>query len=127
MMKAALLLACGMVFCSNALAEENKDGWLYAFSSGEDASKGDFYMKSSTFRHKDDTSSMLIKEVAVNSAHETYYKVEVSDETCDNGYGKVIFKDMDGRKVTDLDYATGAKANGAFFADMMCVFRRNVR
>ena len=131
MIKAGVVLTCGLIFCSNAFSEVKTDAWLYIFSSSEGDAKEDYFMKSSTFRHKGDQSSLLIKRIirkpSDNSTLERYYKAEISDETCEVGYGKLVIKDMEGTLYANPDYAAGAKSNSAFVGDMMCTFRRNIQ
>lgn len=107
MKKIAMLLMCGLVV-GTAAAEENNSSWVRIASTDVDGLHAVVSAKKGSFRHDKKTSSMLVQQIATRKDNAEssvqFYKVTISDEACDNGYGSISYFNLKGQKEFDGDY-----------------------
>lgn len=126
-----MLMGIGLVLAGAAIAEDGSDSLWVAMGSTEDnLTKNVYSAKKGTFKHAKRESSLLMQDAEENKATKksniTYNKVVISDEACNNGYGKTKFFSLDGKFLYDSDYIEGGRSVGSSIGEFICIVRNEL-
>ncbi|WPO96911.1 MULTISPECIES: hypothetical protein [Enterobacteriaceae] len=127
MIKAAAFISVGFLLGINAFASTNDDQWMPFPSNTKNNEKASYFIKKGSYAHRDGKSSLLMQQIEVNAAKKkivSYYKLEISDEVCDEGYGKIYGYFLDGKHAFDGDYVSGGQSGGSFLGELLCTGKR---
>ncbi|WP_313667185.1 hypothetical protein [Atlantibacter sp.] len=123
-----MLMGIGLVLAGGAIAEDGSDSLWLAMARTEDNLTTNVYSaKKGTFKHAKRESSLLMQDAEENKVTKksivAYNKVVISDEACDNGYGKTKFFSLDGKFLYDTDYIEGGRSVGSNIGEFLCIIR----
>jgi len=104
-----------------------KDNWDFIMSSNDQSVRYDYYLRKGSFIHQNGKSTILVQQLANDSASRPmkvfYYQAEISDSTCNAGYGKINFNDTTGKLLQDFDYISNGESNSSVIGDLVCGMR----
>ena len=121
----SILMGIGLVLAGAAIAEETPDpNWVRMGTNEDSLTKNVFSAKNGTFKHIKKESSILMQNAEENKATKkttiTYNKIAISDEDCENGYGKTKFFSIDGKFLFAADYIEGGRSMGSSIGQIIC-------
>lgn len=126
MKKIAILLMCGLV-TGTVAADENNSSWVKIASTDVDGIHAEVSAKKGSFRHDKKTSSMLVQQIATKKdngeSSVQFYKVAISDDACDNGYGSISYFNLKGQKEFDGDYIHEGQNVASEVGAILCVLK----
>lgn len=123
MIKVAALL--GLILAGNALAVEvDPKIWVSMASSENNVEQYDFYGKKGSFSHVGKVSTGIIQQVRKdkisNDGKITYYKIQIGDAECAQGFGKLNYYDLGGNFLFNADFIKDGGSVGASLGDILC-------
>lgn len=127
----SILMGIGLVLAGAAIAEDGSNSSWTAIGGTEDnITKTVYSAKKGSFKHVKQESSMLMQEAKEDKSTKknkiTYTKVVISDEACDNGYGKTQFFSLDGKLLYTSDFIEGGESAGSNLGEYLCIVRKEL-
>jgi hypothetical protein len=128
---AAVLLTCGLAFAGTATAKNSDKIWYPMAKSQNGNSTYTYSAKAGSFGREGKTSFLIAQEkmdnTVLNGTSISYYKVIMTDQACDDGYGKVKYLTLDGKPAMSPDYLKDGESVASSIGDFICGVRDGLR
>lgn len=105
--------------------EPDSNNWVKVATSSD--GRTFIYVKLGSYVKSKVERSVVVQNFSLNSSDTSYsvsfFKASISNEDCNNKYGKIVFSNLQGKRQFDADYIEDGGSVGSSVAQGLCSLR----